>query len=92
MPLPKALLDELQRRRVKESVEARRETRRDLVFTALRCMCWCLLGLLSMGMAFHSTDPVWGRALFYLGFGVGNGGILYSLLAAYRRGEKRGDW
>jgi hypothetical protein len=30
--------------------------------------------------------------LWWTGLGVWIPGVLFSLLAAYRRGEKRGDW
>jgi hypothetical protein len=40
----------------------------------------------------HTTDEVLGHAAFWGGLGLGNSGIIYTLLAAYRRGEKRGDW
>ncbi|MFL5575310.1 MAG: hypothetical protein ACJ79S_05010 [Gemmatimonadaceae bacterium] len=92
MPLPIELLHEMSRRRAEEAVEARRATRRDLAWTALQCVAWVALGLFLIGWSMHTTDPTLGRAAFAAGIGAGNGGWLFTVLAAYRRGEKRGDW
>ena len=92
MPLPRALLQEMGRRRAEEHVEARRVTRRDLAWTAVQCVLWGALGLLLIAWSLHMTDPVFGEAAFFAGLGIGNGGWLFSVLAAYARGEKRGDW
>jgi hypothetical protein len=40
----------------------------------------------------HTNDETLGNAAFWGGLGLGNSGIIYTLLAGYRRGEKRGDW
>ena len=92
MPLPSEILNEMGRRRAEEAVEARRATRRDLAWTALQCVCWVVAGLFLIAWSLHTTDPTLGRAAFAAGIGVGNGGWLFTVLAAYRRGEKRGDW
>jgi hypothetical protein len=42
--------------------------------------------------SFHTTDTSYGRMAFFGGLGVGNGGVIFTLLAVYRRGEARGDW
>jgi hypothetical protein len=92
MPLPREILREMSRRRAAEAVEARRATRRDLASTALQCVAWVALGVVLIGWSIHTTDPVLGRAAFAAGVGAGNGGWLFTVLAAYRRGEQRGDW
>jgi hypothetical protein len=86
------MVEEMSRRRADEHVEARRATRRDLAWTAMQCVRWVLLGLFLLGWSIHTTDMVLGRAAFYAGLGIGNGGWLFTVLAAYVRGEKRGDW
>jgi hypothetical protein len=91
-PLRRELLDGMAAARRREAEAADRVRRRDLARTALECVAWCAAGLACMGWAFHTTDPVAGRAAFYVGVGAGNAGILFSLLAAWRRGERRGDW
>jgi hypothetical protein len=73
-------------------VRAQRDKVRDLVLTALLCLMWCAVGLGLIAWSVHTTDDTWGHAAFYAGIGLGNAGIIYTLLAAYRRGEKRGDW
>ena len=92
MPLARELMEEMSRRRADEHVEARRVTRRDLSWTAVQCVLWVLLGLFLLGWSMHTTDMALGRVAFYAGLGVGNGGWLFTVLAAYVRGEKRGDW
>lgn len=78
--------------RRRDAAESKRDRRRDLVRTALECLAWCVIGLLCLGWAFHTTDPVMGRAAFWAGVGFGSAGIIFALLGAYRRGERRGDW
>lgn len=93
-PPPKLaeLREEMARRRAEEKVEADRLTRRDLALTALRCLAWAAGGLYLVAWSVHTTDQALGRAAFWAGLGGGNAGIIFSLLAAYRRGERRGDW
>ncbi len=79
-------------RRRREHVQAERDKFRDYVLTALACLGWCAVGLSLIAWSVHTTDETWGHAAFYAGIGIGNAGIIYTLLAAYRRGEKRGDW
>lgn len=92
MPLPPELREELARRRAAESEEAGRETRRDLTLAALQCVFWSAAGILCVLWSAHTTDVALGRAAFYGGLAIGNGGVIFTLLAAYRRGEQRGDW
>jgi hypothetical protein len=92
MPLPRELLDQMAAKRAHESVEADRDRRRDHVRTALQCLGWCALGVYCIGWALHTTDEGLGRIFLFLGLAIGNGGIIFTLLAAYRRGERRGDW
>ena len=92
MPVHTEYYELLQQRRRAEAVEARRDTRRDLLRTALECVFWCGLGILLLLWSFHTDDDTLGHAAFWAGLGVGNGGWLRAVLAAYRRGEQRGDW
>ena len=92
MPLPTHLLEEMAARRRHEAVQADRDRLRDHVRTALLCVVWCCVGLYLLGMAFHTTDVELGGMYFLGGLAAGNGGIIFTLLAAYRRGERRGDW
>ena len=92
MPIPAEIREELARRRSAEHREAERDKRRDYVRTAIVCWAWCILGLVFIALSFHLTDIVIAEALFWTGLGIGNAGIIFTLLALYRRGEKRGDW
>jgi hypothetical protein len=92
MSLPRVLLEEMAAKRREEAREADAERRRDHRRTALACLGWCALALLCIGAAFRTTDEGAGRVLLLLGMAAGNGGVLFTLLAAYRRGERRGDW
>jgi hypothetical protein len=86
------ILDEMAVAHLRQSAESDRDRWRDFARTALECILWPCLGLACVGWAFHTTDVANGKAAFYAGIAIGNGGVIFSLLAAYRRGEQRGDW
>ena len=92
MPSLDDIRDQIARRNDAAHREALRDTRRDHVRTALACWGWCLLGLGFIALSFRLTDVTIAEALFWSGLGIGNAGIIFTLLGAYRRGEKRGDW
>ncbi|GAC1656566.1 MAG: hypothetical protein NVS4B3_22370 [Gemmatimonadaceae bacterium] len=92
MPLPQRLRDELGRQRRAEHVEAARDTLRDYAWSAARCAGWGAVGICLILLSAHVTSATYGRIAFYAGLALGNGGILFTLLATYRRGEARGDW
>jgi hypothetical protein len=92
VPLPKPVLESMAAKRREESVRANRDKVRDYVLTALTCFAWCAVGTFLIAWSAHTTAETLGRAAFWGGLGLGNSGIIYTLLAAYRRGEKRGDW
>jgi hypothetical protein len=91
MPLRKELLEEMGRSREAAELETERARRRELIRAALLCVGWMLLGLYLVGWSMHTTDYLYGRIAFYSGVGIGNVGIVYTLLATYRRLEKRGE-
>ena len=92
MPLPKHLLEEMSLRRAAAEEEADRLRNRDLLRSALACAGWCALGILLIMWSAHTRDALYGRMAFYGGLGIGNGGIIFTLLGVWRRGERRGDW
>lgn len=92
MPLRKQLLEEMGRAREAAEIEADRIRRRDMIRTGAACVMWMLLGLYLLGWSMHTTDDRYARAAFYGGVIIGNAGIIFTLLRAYRRGEQRGDW
>lgn len=85
---------------VEEALDARLEAdrrteaeqRRYMAVTALRCVAWSALGIACILWSAHTTDMAYGRMAFYFGVLVGNAGILWTLSAAYLRGERRGYW
>ncbi|HET7553679.1 MAG TPA: hypothetical protein VFK04_20465 [Gemmatimonadaceae bacterium] len=92
MPLPQEMLEELGRKRREESVLANRDKVRDLAFSALLCWFWAGAGLACIAWSLHTTVLWLGKTAFWGGIAIGNAGILFTLLGAYRRGERRGDW
>lgn len=92
MPLPAHILEELGRQRLAEQREADRVTRREYVRAILRCFLWMTVGIALLSWSVHTTDLAHGLAAFWGGLIVGNGGICYTLIDAYLRGERRGDW
>ncbi len=95
MPLAKdldELLDEMADRGNREQAGAERDRQRAHARTAVECVFWLCAGLFCIGLGLHSTDVEFGKMFFYSGVIVGNGGIMFTLLAAYARGESRGDW
>jgi hypothetical protein len=91
-PALRAHLESIAARNRRLAEEADGDRRRDVWRSALACFFWLAVGLGCMMWSFHTTDEGYGRAAFFLGLGVGNGGIVFTLLALWRRGERRGDW
>lgn len=92
MPVSKRLLDEMSTARAAERERSARDKVRAVVLTALACVGWMMLGVYCLAWSMHTTDVQLGRLAFYAGLGIGNGGILFTLLYAYARGERRGYW
>lgn len=88
----KDLREGIAARSIVEAEQAKRETWRDLFYTALLCVVWAATGIMLILWSAHTTSLFYGKLAFFSGIAIGNGGILYCLLAAYRRGERRGDW
>lgn len=63
----------------------------ETIRVALQVVGWCFAGLFIMAWAFHITDVGWSRILLSLGMLVGYGGMIVTLVLAYRRAEERGD-
>ncbi|MBA3671382.1 MAG: hypothetical protein H0W68_05100 [Gemmatimonadaceae bacterium] len=92
MPMPQRYRDELMKNRADEHRAALSDTSRDLLKTCAHMVFWVLAGWVFIGFAVHTTQAALGRVLYLTGFLVWVPGVLFSILAAYRRGEKRGDW
>ena len=92
MPMPKKYLDELEAKHLEAERQANRATRSDILRTLRDIFFWTLIGLIVFAFAFHVNDREIGIALSWAARGIAFGGVAFSLLAAYRRGEQRGDW
>ena len=92
MPISDDLLDEVEARHRGEREAADRDRWRDMGRSGLQCIAWSLAGIAPILWSAHTTSVAWGRIAFFAGVALGNGGIIFTLLAAYRRGEERGDW
>lgn len=90
--LLKTLRAEMLANRMREREEAAAETRRDLLLTGVQCVLWSAGGIFLLLWSFHTTNVAYGRMAFFAGLAIGNGGWVFTMLAAYRRGEQRGDW
>ena len=90
--MPKKYRDELIESHERAHSAARNETLRDLIKTCGHMLFWVLSGWVFIGLSAHTADPSLGWVFYWSGFTVWIPGVLFSLLAAYRRGEKRGDW
>lgn len=85
-------MDELALRHDRDHRSAEGDRRRDAIRTALLCMAWAAFGIFLLLLSFHLSAGVYASLAYYVGLGAGNAGIIFTLLSAYRRGEKRGDW
>jgi len=92
MPIPKKYYEQMQASRAEESRRANSDLRRDLIRTAAICWGWALLGSAFIMWSAHTTSERLGWVSFYFGCVVFVAGQCWTLLAAYRRGEQRGDW
>jgi hypothetical protein len=92
MPSDRPSYEELVERHERQHRSAQAETRRDMLRTCMHVAFWTLAGMGLSGFALHSTDRDVGMVFWIGGRLVWVAGVGFSLLAAYRRGERRGDW
>jgi len=92
MAQPRHRNDELAAHRRAEGEQAQRDLMWANVLTALMCLGWAGAGIFLLMWSAHTTSMTYGRIAFWAGLVVGNGGVLFTLIAAYARGEQRGDW
>lgn len=91
-PVLQAELERIAQERLAAGHEVERAARWELARVCLECFASCLLGMLSIGFALHTTDLALGQIAFWGGMLIGTVGVFLSVLSAYRRGEERGDW
>ena len=92
MPLPAHILQEIGEARDAAQRRAARERFWSWTRTLALCLFWCLLGMYLVGWAFHTTSTYYGTIAFWSGLFVGDGGVLFTFLIAWRKAEARGDY
>ena len=91
MPLPQHILQEIGERRYAAERRSSRERFWFWAKTLLLCWFWCLLGMYLVGWALHTTNAYYGRLSFYSGLAIGDGGVLFTFVVAWRKAVARGD-
>lgn len=91
-PAVQAEYERIGRERELASLQAERDSRRELLRVCAELVGWTALGLVIAGMAFRVTDYRMGMICLYAGMVVNIGGVTGALVTAYLRGERRGDW
>jgi hypothetical protein len=83
--------EQIERNAAAERV-ARRDRWRSLGRSLVELLLSIAVGFALIGYSAHTRDEALGRTLFDVGRLAWIAGVLVTLLAAYRRGERRGDW
>jgi len=92
MPINKQLYEEMQEKRFAEHLRAERDRRWSLVRAGLACLMWAFLGLVCYAFAFHTTDMAMAQVYKWGAYLITYGGVFYTLVRTYLKGERRGDW
>jgi hypothetical protein len=92
MPINKQLYEQMQEKRFAEHRDAERDRRWAQIRSGLACLAWAALGLVCYAFAFHTTDVGLAEIYRWGAYVITYGGVSYTLLRAYRKGEDRGDW
>lgn len=71
---------------------ARKDTRREWLRVLVQIFLWTTLGLLGIGLAFHTYDIDLGWVYWWAGAFVWVAGWCVTMITAYLRGVRRGDW
>jgi hypothetical protein len=92
MPMKPELYKELQVKREAEHRAAERDRQWSMVRSGIACLAWATLGLVFYAFAFHTTDAGMADIYKWGAYVITYGGVSFTLLRAYRKGENRGDW
>ena len=92
MPLPPEYQELLVKRRTEEEKAAKHETRVELAKTFGYIALWTVIGLAFIGLSWHVTDVGYGWIFWWSGALFWVAGVWVTVMAAYQRGVKRGDW
>ena len=83
-------LERMGTERLASERESVRAARRAIWMALLACVASCAAGMGIMFFAFWTSDREMGVIFLWAGMLVGYGGMAWSLLSAYRRGEEQG--
>jgi len=92
MPMNKKLYEELQKKHERDHRDAESQRRWSLIRSGLACLVWAILGLVCYAFAFHTTDTGMAEIYKWGAYVITYGGVSFTILRAYRKGEERGDW
>jgi hypothetical protein len=92
MPIKPELYKELQAKREAEHRSAERDRQWAMLRSGVACLGWALAGLVCYAFAFHTTDAGMAEIYKWGAYVITYGGVSFTLLRAYRKGERRGDW
>ena len=70
--------------------DLREQTRALYIRYGLEYVGWLLIGLYLMFWALHTTDSEYAGFCFYGGIGIGDAGMLWTLVRARRAADERG--
>jgi hypothetical protein len=90
--LPRAEYEAQVERNARTERDARRALRWSLLRTCLELVLSIAFGFSFIAWSAHTHDPELGLQLFHIGQLAWIAGVMITLLVAYRRGERRGDW
>jgi hypothetical protein len=90
MPLPREILERIGEERLAAQLHAERERRRLWLGTLVLCVVWQAIGLFLVAWSWHTTSLYYGTLAFWTGLGIGDGGTLFTLVAAWRIGLRKG--
>lgn len=83
--------EQIERNRLSERA-ARRDRWLSMGRTLVELVLAVAVGFGFIAFSAHTRDEELGHMLFRVGQLAWIAGVLFALLAAYRRGERRGDW
>jgi hypothetical protein len=90
MPLPREILERIGVERLAAQLLAERDRRRLWWRTLLLCVMCQLIGLFLVAWSMHTTSLYYGTLAFWSGLGIADGGTLFTLVAAWRIGMRKG--
>ncbi len=92
MPISERYYKEIIERNAEAERRAEQDKRREWIRVLAQIFLWTTLGLLGIGLAFHTYDVELGWVYWWAGAFVWVAGWSITMLTAYRRGVRRGDW